>query len=76
MNKFLGFACIIVGLLIAVLGSVVITIFVLYDIIMNFDSLTAGQIFWDIVWLVARDVISVIVGVGLYAFGMNRLMTN
>lgn len=73
MKNFIGITCIILGLAIAIFGSIAITIFVIYDIIMNFDSLTAGDIFWDIVWLVCRDIISVIIGVGLYAFGMHKL---
>ena len=76
MNKIIGIICIIAGLAIAVLGSLVITIFVVYDIIMNFNTLTAGDIFWDVVWLLCRDIASIIVGGGLYLFGMNRLMEN
>lgn len=69
MNRWLGLLLIILGLIVTVFGSVGILIYSIYDLIVNFDKLTGIQIFWDIVWIVCRDIIAILVGGILYIFG-------
>lgn len=73
MNRLVGILLIIIGLLITVFGGVAILIYSIYDLIVNFDTLTGIEIFWDIVWLVCRDIIAIIVGVICYVFGVKLM---
>lgn len=69
MKTVIGYIIMALGLLTLIFGTLIITIWAIYDIIMNFGTLTGVQIFRDIVWFLCRDVISIIFGFGLIFVG-------
>ena len=67
--KIIGVILAIVGFLIMLLGGLGMAIYFIYDLIMNFDTLSGGELFWHIVWFLLRDLIAFVVGIVLLIVG-------
>lgn len=73
MKNVLGFVLMILGGLIAVLGGMLILGFQIYDVIVNFETITPKELAIDIILMVFKDIIAIVVGGLLYAFGASLL---
>ena len=60
-NSTKGIIVVAIGYLIIIFGSIGMFAYGLYDIIVNFDTLTRVEIFWDIIFMMFREVIPIIV---------------
>ena len=67
--KVLGLLLVILGIITMVFGGLGLAIYYIYDLVMNWDTLTKGEIFWHIVWLVLRDVLAVVAGAIMFVVG-------
>ena len=69
MKKVLGFVLMILGILTAVLGGMFILGFQIYDVIVNFETITPKELVIDIMFMVFKDIIAIVVGIFLITFG-------
>ena len=69
MKNVLGFVLMILGILIAVLGGIFILGFQIYDVIVNFETITPKELVIDIMFMVFKDIIAIVVGIFLITFG-------
>ena len=67
--KKLGTLLIILGVATMILGGLGLAIWSIYDLVVNWDSLSRIDIFWNIVWLILRDIFAIGSGIILFVVG-------
>ena len=72
MRNILGILFIVLGFTILIFGGVSVLIYCIYNLVMNFETMTRGEIFWEIVLIILRDVGTIIVG--LLTLGLGYLI--
>jgi len=67
--KYLGRLIILLGIIFICFGTIILSMYGIYDLVINFETLSRVDVFWDVVLIVLRDIISIIVGIVLIMFG-------
>ena len=58
-----------IGFLVLVCGAVGITLYLIYDLIINWNSLTSGEVFWEFVSILCKDFFVIVVGLLIILVG-------
>lgn len=67
--KIIGVLLVILGILSIVFGGIILSIYNIYDLVINWEELTRVEVFWDIFWITLRDIFVMIGGLLLLLFG-------
>ncbi len=67
--KVIGILLMILGGLTIIVGGLGLGFYYVYDLVMNWETLTRNEIFWHIVWFILRDVVAIGVGFILFVIG-------
>lgn len=67
--KFFGFIIMLIAIFVLIYGGIVLGIYDAYDLIINWGVLNRVEIFWDIIWIIFRDLIVIIFGFLLFIIG-------
>jgi hypothetical protein len=59
----------ILGFIMVFFGGIILSIYAIYDLVVNWETLSRIDIFWNLIWLILRDVIAIGGGIVLIIFG-------
>jgi hypothetical protein len=69
MRNIVGIICLVLGFITIAFGGIGLFIYYLHDLVINFETLTRDEVFWNILWLFFREIIPLVVGLSLLGIG-------